>query len=142
MTPADVVGEALTWMGTPYRHQASAKGLGCDCLGLICGVWRALYQYELPAPHDYAPDWNCDGGGERLLAGVRQHFRPCSAEAPLHGRLLVFRWRPHWPARHMGIGVNDDHFIHAYEGGGGVVTSFLVPQWRRRIAGIFAFPNI
>ena len=28
------------WIGTPYRHQASLKGVGCDCLGLVRGVWR------------------------------------------------------------------------------------------------------
>ena len=24
-----------SWIGTPYRHQASLKGVGCDCLGLL-----------------------------------------------------------------------------------------------------------
>ncbi|MGG2476222.1 peptidase P60, partial [Rhizobium sp. BR5] len=25
---------AQGWIGTPYRHQASLQGVGCDCLGL------------------------------------------------------------------------------------------------------------
>ena len=29
-----------------YRHQASLKGVGCDCLGLVRGVWRALHGAE------------------------------------------------------------------------------------------------
>jgi cell wall-associated NlpC family hydrolase len=33
-----IVAEARTWIGTPYRHQASLKGVGCDCLGLVRGV--------------------------------------------------------------------------------------------------------
>ena len=47
-----VVGEALTWLGTPYRHQGLRKGVGCDCLGLVLGVWRAVYGVapELPGP--------------------------------------------------------------------------------------------
>ena len=37
----DIVAETRGWIGTPYRHQASLKGVGCDCLGLVRGVWRA-----------------------------------------------------------------------------------------------------
>lgn len=141
METENVVIETLSWIGTPYRRQASAKGVGCDCLGLVRGVWRALYHNELPAPQDYAPDWSCSDAKEALLAGARRHFRSCDTGAPLRGRLLIFRWRPHLPARHAGIAVAEDHFVHAYDGGGGVVRSFLVPQWRRRIAGVFAFPD-
>ena len=31
------------WIDTPYRHQASKRGVGTDCLGLIRGIWRSLY---------------------------------------------------------------------------------------------------
>ena len=41
-----VLEEACSWIGTPYRYGASAKGVGCDCLGLVRGVWRALYGKE------------------------------------------------------------------------------------------------
>lgn len=71
---AAVVAEALSWVGTPYRHQAALKGLGCDCLGLVRGVWRALYGGELERPGPYAPDWAEAGGAETLLEGVRRHF--------------------------------------------------------------------
>ena len=36
-----ILTEARDWIGTPYQHQASLKGAGCDCLGLVRGVWRA-----------------------------------------------------------------------------------------------------
>jgi NlpC/P60 family putative phage cell wall peptidase len=39
---AAIVAEARTWIGTLYHHQASVKGIGCDCLGLVREVWRAL----------------------------------------------------------------------------------------------------
>ena len=42
MKRAEILSEARDWLGTPYRHQASLKGAGCDCLGLVRGVWRAL----------------------------------------------------------------------------------------------------
>ena len=30
-----VVATARAWIGTPYVHQASVRGAGCDCLGLL-----------------------------------------------------------------------------------------------------------
>jgi hypothetical protein len=42
---------------------------------------------------------------------------------------------------HAGILISEACFIHAYQGGGAVVKSALVPQWRRRIAAVFAFPE-
>ncbi len=134
-----VVAEALTWLGTPYRHQGSRKGVGCDCLGLVLGVWRTVYgdAPELPGP--YASDWAEAGGVEKLLAGVRRNFTEKPFREIVAGDLLLFRWRPHLPAKHAGILIGQDRFVHAYEGTA-VTLSTLVPQWRRRIAGVFAFP--
>ncbi len=136
-TDAVVVAEAMEWVGTPYRHQASLKGVACDCLGLVRGVWRAVYGQEPEEAGIYSRDWAEAGGEERLLAAARRHFEPADDFAP--GRLVLFRWRAHLPAKHAGILLSDDRFIHAYEGSS-VMVSALVPQWRRRIAEIFAFP--
>jgi NlpC/P60 family putative phage cell wall peptidase len=46
ITRTTIVAEARSWIGTPYRHQASLKGVGCDCLGLVRGVWRAVLGAE------------------------------------------------------------------------------------------------
>ena len=52
-----VLDEARRWIGTPYRHQGTRLGVGCDCLGLVRGVWRALYGAEPETPGPYSPDW-------------------------------------------------------------------------------------
>ncbi|MBN9244175.1 MAG: C40 family peptidase [Mesorhizobium sp.] len=141
--PADaVIAEALAWIGTPYRHQGCRKGIGCDCLGLVRGVWRQVYGRELEEPGAYAADWSPNGEGDRLADAARRHFHEKDAAAVAPGDLLLFRWRPHWPARHLGIAVSADRFVHAYEGAAAVALSPLVPQWRRRIAAVFAFPSI
>lgn len=141
--PADaVVAEALGWVGTPYRHQGSRKRVGCDCLGLVRGVWRQVYGRELEHPGAYAADWSERGEGERLVRAACRHFARKDMAAPAAGDLLLFRWRPHLPARHAGIAVGGDEFVHAYEGAAAVTVSPLVPQWRRRIAAIFAFPDL
>ena len=135
-----VVVEALTWLGTPYRHQGRRKGVGCDCLGLVLGVWRTVYGVTPEQPGPYAPDWAEAGGGERLLTGARRNFTEKDLREMSAGDLLIFRWRPHLPAKHAGILVGPDRFVHAYEGTA-VSLSALVPQWRKRIAGVFAFPD-
>ena len=50
---ARIVCEAFSWLDTPYRHQASSKGHGTDCLGLIRGIWRALAASEPERPPPY-----------------------------------------------------------------------------------------
>lgn len=138
---AAIIAEATTWLGTPYRHQGSRKGVGCDCLGLVRGVWRAVYGRE-PEPHGpYSPDWAEAGGGDPLMAAARRHCAAKTFDDALPGDLLVFRWRPHHAAKHLGILMSGEDFLHAYEGHA-VTVSPLVPQWRRKIAGIFAFPEV
>ena len=69
-----VLALAEGWIGTPYRHQASLKDVGCDCLGLIRGIWRDLYGHEPELPPPYAPDWAERGGEDRLMAAAKRHF--------------------------------------------------------------------
>lgn len=132
--------EARRWLGTPYRHQGSTCGVGCDCLGLVRGVWRAVYGEEAEHPGAYAPDWAEASGKDALLEAAARHCieKPTSEMTP--GDLLVFRWRPDMPAKHCGILSGPDHFIHAWQGHE-VTESPLVPQWRRKVAGVFAFPD-
>lgn len=135
-----VVSEALSWLGTPYRHQGARKGVGCDCIGLVRGVWQAVYGRTPEEPGPYAPDWAEAGGVDRLLAAARRHCVERPAGDLRAGDLILFRWRSHLPAKHAAITVEADRFIHAYERNA-VVVSALVPQWRNRIAGVFAFPE-
>ncbi|MCZ7467980.1 NlpC/P60 family protein [Agrobacterium sp. O3.4] len=140
-TGEKVLALAQGWLGTPYRHQASLQGVGCDCLGLIRGIWRELYGAEPELLPPYAPDWAERGGEDRLMAAAKRHFLavPDMDEAR-QGDLLLFRWRADAAAKHLGILAGPQHFIHAYEQAA-VVCSTLVPGWKRRIAGVFRFPN-
>lgn len=141
-TSARVLDIAAGWIGTPYRHQASLQGVGCDCLGLIRGIWCELYGEEPEEPGPYAPDWAERGGTERLADAAIRHFGP---PIPAHevepGDLLLFRFRQGVAAKHLGILEAGRRFIHAYEQAG-VVSSALVPSWSRRIAAVHRFPDI
>jgi NlpC/P60 family putative phage cell wall peptidase len=134
-----IVAETLRWIGTPYLHQQSARGHGCDCLGLVAGVWRSLGGMApiLPA---YTADWGEVSGREYILEAARQWLAPLAIGEAAPGDLLVFRWRPGVVAKHLGILVAERRFVHAHEGVG-VVQAALVPQWARRIAAAFRFPE-
>ncbi len=134
-----ILDEARRWIGTPYRHQASLPGAGCDCLGLIRGVWRALYGEEPQPVPPYAPDWAGRGEGEILLEAARRWLVPVATAVP--GDVLVFRHARDAPVRHCAVLSGSAQMIHALAGRA-VCESALVPWWRRRIAGAFAFPAI
>ena len=140
-TAQKVLALAESWIGTPYRHQASLLGVGCDCLGLIRGIWRGLYGHEPELPPPYAPDWAERGCEDRLMAAAKRHFLTVpDMEEAQPGDMLLFRWRADVAAKHLGILAGPEHFIHAYEQAA-VVRSALVPGWKRRIAGTFRFPD-
>jgi NlpC/P60 family putative phage cell wall peptidase len=137
-----IVEIAKSWVGTPYRHQGDQKHIGCDCLGLIRGVWREVYDSEPERPNPYAKDWAEQGGDERMLEAARRHFGPEIPVSEMHeGSLILFRWRQGTAIKHAGIVSGPSHFIHAYERIC-VTQSPLVPSWKRRIAAVFKFPII
>jgi NlpC/P60 family putative phage cell wall peptidase len=137
---SEIVAIARRWIGTPYRHQGSRRGVGCDCLGLVRGVWRERYGVEPETPGPYGMDWAERSGEERLLdAAIRHCGPPIGRAAMAAGDLIVFRWQASAAAKHVGIVSAPDRFIHAYEQVG-VIESALVAGWARRIAGVFRFP--
>ncbi len=71
MDGARIVALAEAWIGTPYRHQGATNGVGCDCIGLVRGIWRELYGVEPEAVPPYAPDWAERSGEGSADAGPR-----------------------------------------------------------------------
>ena len=107
-----IVVEARAWIGTPYLHQASLKGVGCDCLGLL-------------------RDTLADAARRHLVEAESRDIRP--------GDILLFRWRNGLPAKHCAIATAPDRMIHAHDGAA-VCEVALAPWWRRHLAGVFRFP--
>lgn len=140
-TRMKVLEIAGSWLGTPYRHQASRKGVGCDCLGLMIGIWRELYGEKVAARLCYSPDWAETAQGEPLLAALRGHCDDLDPREMRPGDILAFRWQAGSAAKHLALLAPEKRIIHAYEGHA-VMASAFVPSWRRRLAGVFAFPHL
>jgi len=167
-----IVKAARSWLGTPYHHQASVKGVGADCLGLIRGIWRELYGPEPEAMPAYTRDWGDASGAESLLDAARRHLVALAAvNAADEGDVLVFRMREGGVAKHAGIlarahgsrpgrhpevraqrASKDGRAPHHdaqkelrlihAQEGLGVVEIALGLWWRRRVAAAFRFPGV
>ncbi|WP_270730922.1 NlpC/P60 family protein [Shimia sp. Alg240-R146] len=135
---------ARQWIGTPYLHQASLQGAGADCLGLIRGIWRTLYEQEPERPPAYSRDWSEPSGNEALWRAARRHLIAKEKSAAWDvGDVLLFRMCSGAVAKHLGILVQlgpNAAFVHAYSGHG-VVESALGTAWRRRVVARFEFPK-
>lgn len=138
-----IVDAARAWIHTPYVHQASAKGAGTDCLGLLRGIWRELYGAEPETVPAYSLDWSEPQGEERLWAAAMRHLNAKDLRDAAPGDVLLFRMRAASVAKHLGIASDigqEARFVHAYSRHG-VVESPLSLPWRRRIVARFSFPE-
>lgn len=136
-----IVAAARGWLGTPYRHQASVRGAGADCLGLVRGVWREVIGPEPERAPGYTPDWADVLGQETLLEAARRHMPEIAMGDAREGDVLLFRMALGAPAKHAAIMSGADRIVHAYWGRS-VCETRLVPWWRRRIAAAFRFPGV
>lgn len=145
MRPLDraaILAAARGWLGTPYHHQASVKGVGCDCLGLVRGVWRELVGPEPEPVPPYSADWGEALGRDTLVEVAARYFMRLAVEEAGPGDVAVFRWRPHLPAKHLAVLTERGGLVHAYDAAGAVVEGPLAGAWRRRMALGFRFPGV
>lgn len=133
-----IIEAARAWIGTPYQHQASCRGGGCDCLGLIRGVWRDLYGAEPESAPPYAMDWAEAVAREMMRDAARRHMLEIALAGALPGDVLMFRVRRGGPARHAGIISAAGFIIHACSGH--AVREEPLGAWARRAAYAFRFP--
>ena len=140
--PSAVLAVARAWIGTPYLHQASALGVGADCLGLARGIWRALLGGEPFDVPPYSRDWGEAGSREVLLVAARAFLIAIPLDEAGPGALILFRMGTGVPAKHCGVlgaSVIRPSLIHAYDRSGVVEEPFST-AWARRAAFAFLFP--
>ncbi len=137
-TRDEIVRAARRYIGTPYHHQAALAGAGCDCLGLVRGVWRDLYGAEPEVPPPYTPDWGETGTVEHMLAAATRHMVPIDIAAADAGDVLVFRLRAGLIAKHAAILTSRTTMIHA-QSEDQVREVTANRWWWRHAVGAFGF---
>lgn len=111
-TASDVVAEAMTWKGTPFHWQASLKGVGADCKGLIVGVARELGLPEAASLYAAMADYGWRVPVAVLKRGLAETFDRTDDPRAGDVLLLTLGGSPQHLAIHAGEVV-----IHTYNAG-------------------------
>jgi len=134
-----VVYAAQQWLGTPFAHQASCLGQGCDCLGLVRGVWRMLHgdeTFEVPL---YAPRWRVWKNDARLQDGLAAQLEVVACDQVYIGAVLGFAIGQSETVNHLGIASKDTRMIHC-NSRSGVIETNINEHWLRLLKAQYLFP--
>ena len=127
-----LLAEGREWLGTPWRHQASAKGVGADCIGFIAGVASACGSTEA-ARFLSTPEWRRYGRepSPEFMFSVCDELmdRIPIADARV-GDVLVFTCGKH--PMHFGL-VAGETMLHSWLVARRVVEHRIDDDWRSRI---------
>jgi NlpC/P60 family putative phage cell wall peptidase len=137
----DIIAEARSWIGTPYAHQASVRGIGCDCLGLVRGVWRAVYGEEPEQPPAYSRDWAEAHGRETLAEAAGRHMIAVATDKIRPADVLLFAMKENSPAKHCAILTAPGRMLHSIEAHPVAEVSLWTGSGsRQRLRFAFSFP--
>lgn len=116
-TQKELIKEAETWLGTPYKYAAQEKGRGTDCSGLVLMVFDKVLDEKLP----------------RNSAKQAEYCQPLDASEVDCGDLIFFATGKD-PERisHVGIVIDERTFIHASASKGVVVSDYTTPYYQRK----------
>lgn len=145
-TRADIVAAAREWKDakTPYMHQASLRGVGCDCIGLIAGVGRECGIRECflwtvdPDSRGYgrAPDVRM------LRKAVDRYLDLIPREEAGPGDILLMKFVDE--PQHFAF-ISDSHparIIHAYSKARRVVEHRLNAMWNARVVSAHRYRGL
>ena len=135
----NIIVATRKWVGTPYRHQASSIGAGCDCLGLLRGVWREIIGNEPMKIPPYKADWRDRQNAGALQMAADNYLLKTDNDLQI-GDVILFKMITSLPPKHCAILVSDNSFIHAQEQIG-VVEAPLSDAWQKHIFATYKFPK-
>lgn len=141
VTRSQIVAEARSWIGTAYHHQASRKGAGCDCVGLVRGVWRFVIGPEPEPAPPYSRDIGEANGEETMLAYFQRHLVLRSIAAAAPGDVLCLRWKPRLVVKHCLIMTDEGRAVHAVNNNP-VAEIALSGWWHAKLTHAFSFPGV
>lgn len=122
-----IVEEALSWEGTPYKYADAEKGRGTDCSGLVLRVYQFAADLLLP----------------RNSAKQEEYCRKIKPSEVIPGDLAFFATGSD-PTRvsHVGLMIDDRHFIHASSRKGVVISDITTPYYQRTFISFGRVPGM
>ena len=138
----DIVVEARTWKGIPWQHQACLKGVACDCVGLIRGVYHELTGKTIPVQANYPATWHLFKSEPWLYNECKLNAIEIPIEEAREGDLLTFSFREKFVDHHIAILTADETIIHSYMDVGKVVESQYNDEWKGFTKHAFRWPEV
>jgi len=133
MKPQDVIDEARSWVGTPFRHQGRVKGLGVDCIGVIAMVGKAL------GLTDYdKTDYGRQPYKGLLKKGIEPHLEQVQEIHPGYILLMKFADEP----QHVAIYTENNTIIHSYQKVNKCTEHRFANSWKNMVVGIYRFKGV
>lgn len=115
---------ALTWLGTPYHHHARIKGVGVDCVHLICAVTEAAGVAPPIDPGWYERTWHLSRNEELYMHELDRWAQ--RTDEPRPGDIVLFKYGRTYS--HAGIMLPGGEVVHALNRGvhrGSVVQTHI-----------------
>ena len=141
---AQALATAREWLGTPVRWEASLKGVGCDCRGLLAGVCRENGWPEGDSLWGTMVGYSRRVDERVFLEGLDRLFlrvwptAPLLEAKPLAGDILAFRIKGR--AQHLAIATGDGRMVHAYQTTPAqVIEQDIGTFWGNRLAGVWTW---
>lgn len=110
-TRADIVAEAQTWIGTPFRNCDDRKGIGVDCAMLIVRVVVDLKIVPTFDPRPYNPQWFQHQAESLFKNWLEKYAKPVEQGEP--GDVVLINFGKH--GAHGAFVINDHTMLHAYQ---------------------------
>lgn len=133
----DIVSEARTWIGTPWRHQGRTKQ-GIDCAGLVVKVAHTLQFTDFDIL-DYARNTR----GMEFMRYFGEHMDEIPIVQVQEGDVILFR-DSKFPCHSAIVSSKqgEKHIIHAYARRKQVIEEPLTEDWRSLWVAAFRFRGV
>jgi cell wall-associated NlpC family hydrolase len=139
-----LIEEALTWLDTPYHHQACLKGVGVDCVNLIVAVGQEAGVLGAVVIEPYNLQWQLHSRDELLLNQLKKYgcrsVELVDPELIEPGLIVTFKYGR--ADSHAGITIGNGEFIHAAIDYGRVVRSPISGLFLNRLSHLFRYPTL
>jgi cell wall-associated NlpC family hydrolase len=106
----EIVDEAISWLRTPYHHEARVKRSGVDCGMLLAEVFERVGLIPHIDPSHYPPDFMMHRADEWYLSIISTYCHEIEGD-PLPGDVMLFKVGRLYA--HGGIVIDWPMIIHA-----------------------------
>lgn len=140
-----ILAEARTWLGTPYKHQASVKQVGVDCISLVVQVGRIVG--VLPITDDEIASYSGYGrlpNPKRMAIGMAKYLNGVQSDDVQVGDIAWIQWRASLPMHLALVGEFEGRrtLIHALGDIGKVTEHTLDTVWEERVVSYWRYPGM